>query len=115
MFLMISGVIVGIILGVMALLVAGRKPSMLGWVVLVFGVLALVSILPILISVVDHTDPGISPVFSILAGTACLVAGISAVAQKRDRRWQAWLGIALGCVPVIFWLWFSVGELLYPH
>jgi hypothetical protein len=110
MIFMIGGTVVGIILGV--LIVRFVPQPVLGWVVLGLGVLALLFIIPGLLAIVMPRDATFSPALTIPLGVACVVAGIGAV-RKHYRTWQVWLGLALGSVPVLFWLAFVVGELLY--
>ncbi|MGL5248946.1 MAG: hypothetical protein ACRC8U_12210, partial [Brooklawnia sp.] len=64
----------------------------------VFGVLGLVSI--------------VVPMDAI--GSSGVTLGIYAI-QRSDRHWPTWVGLAAGGLTVGFWLFFVVGEMLYPH
>ena len=112
MIFMFGGTIVGIILGVLV----GRfvPQKVLGWVVIGMGVMALVFIIPGLVSILIPCDTTFSPAFTIPLGVGCVVSGIGAV-RKHDRTWQVWLGLGLGAIPVLFWLAFAIGEIIYPH
>jgi len=112
MFAMIIGLTVGIILG---FLIARFVPlKVLGWLVLGLGAAALVFIFPVLVSILVPGDTMFSAVFTIPLGAACVIAGIAAL-RKNYRKWQVWLGLGLGAIPVLFWIAFGIGELIYPH
>ena len=112
MFYMISGIIIGLILGV--LVVQFVPHNLLGWVVLGLGIMAFAFILPVFVAILTHNDTTFSPVISIPLGVGCVISGISAV-RKNYRTWQVWLGLGLGSIPVLFWITFAIGEILYPH
>jgi len=112
MIFMISGIIIGIIIGV--LVVRFVPQNVLGWVVIGLGTVALVFIIPGLIAALIPGDAMFSPAISIPLSIGCVVSGIGAV-RKNHRTWQVWLGLGLGSLPVLFWVAFSIGELLYPH
>lgn len=114
MFPMIFGSIIGIVLGVLVLLIFQRKPGFLGWTVFGLGALGCISILPALSEVINITIftgwlfmPGIS----VVAGAACIISGIGAIAAKRSLGWQVWLGLGLGAIPLLFWLAFGAASL----
>jgi len=109
---MIGGIIVGIILGL--LIVRFVPQNALGWVVVGLGAVALVFILPGLVAVLIPSDDMFSPAITIPLGVGCVVSGIGAV-RKNYRTWQVWLGLGLGSIPIMFWIAFSIGEILYPH
>jgi len=112
MLYMIGGIIVGITLGL--LVVQFVPQNVLGWVVVGLGIVALVFIIPGLVAIVIPSDAMFSPAFTIPLAVGCVVSGISAV-RKNYRTWQAWLGLGLGSIPILFWMFFSLGEILYPH
>ncbi len=112
MIFTIGGTILGIIL---SLLVVRFVPQrVLGWVVLCLGAAALVFIIPGLLAILVPGDTMISPAFSIPLGVCCVVCGMSAL-HKNNRTWQVWLGLGLGAVPVLFWIAFGIGELIYSY
>lgn len=102
MIIVLFGIIVGAVLGALALRLAAQKSSLLGWIVLGFGALALVSIIPTLVAIMKPLTDTFHPIFSILFGTACMVSGIGAVVTHRYRQWPIWLGLGFGGVPVLF-------------
>jgi hypothetical protein len=108
----LSGTIFGGIFGLLALRFVPQK--FLAWVALVAGVGALVFILPVFVTMFIPGDVSFIPVMSIPLALICLLTGIG-IARQGDHRWQVWLGIALGAIPILFWLAFGLGELLYPH
>jgi hypothetical protein len=112
MAFMIIGLVVGIVLGL--LLVRFVPLKALGWVVLGLGAAALVFIIPVLVSIFIPNDNMFSAIFTIPLGAACVISGIGAL-RKNYRTWQVWLGLALGAIPIVFWIVFGIGELVYPH
>jgi len=112
MIYMIGGTILGIILG--WLIVRFVPQNILGWVVLGLGLVALVFIIPGLVAILIPGDAMFSPVFTIPLGVCCVVSGIAAL-LKKFRTWQVWLGLGLGSIPVLFWIAFILGEILFPH
>lgn len=112
MIYMIGGTIVGIILGV--LVVRFAPQNVLGWVVLGLGAVALAFIIPGLVAILIPGDAMFSPAVTIPLGVGCVVSGIGAV-RKNYRTWQVWLGLGLGAIPILFWVAFAIGEILYPH
>lgn len=114
MIFMIGGTVVGIVLGALALGFLPQKFQ--GWVVLGLGAVALVLILPGLLAILFsiESNPMFFPAFTIPVSAACMVSGIGAV-RKNYRPWQVWLGLGMGAVPVLFWILFIMGEMLYQH
>jgi hypothetical protein len=112
MFYMIGGILVGTILGVLVLRFVPN--NVLGWVVVGLGAIALVFIIPGLVAILIPGDSIFNPVFSLPLGIGCVMSGIGAV-RKHYRTWQVWLGLGLGSIPVLFWIAFTIGEILYPH
>jgi len=51
---------------------------------------------------------------SILLAVAALVAAIGALAKK-DRTWVAWTALVAAGLPLAFWIWFVIAEILAPH
>ena len=115
MIFVIGGTISGIVLGALALLLTSKRAALLGWLVLGFGALALLAILPSFFSIIMSADFGLNPVFSIGLGVACVIAGAGSILLKRSRSWQVWLGLGLGLIPVLFWKVFILAEILFPH
>ena len=112
MIFMIGGIIIGIIIGV--LVVRFVPQNALGWVVVGLGAMALVFIIPGLVTILIPGDTMFSPAFTIPLGVGGLVSGLGAV-RKNYRTWQVWLGLGLSLIPVLFWIAFAIGEILYPH
>jgi hypothetical protein len=112
MFVMLIGIILGVILGVVIVRFASRKT--IGWLALSLGALAFLSILPVFIAILAQTDTGFFPVVSIPLSIACVISGVDAI-RKHHRPWQVWTGVALGIIPLLFWIVFAVGEVIYPH
>lgn len=112
MIFMIGGIILGVLIGVLA--VRFLPQAALGWVVIGLGAIALVLIIPGLIDTPIPVDAMFSPAISIPLCVGCVVSGIGAL-RKRPRTWQVWLGLGLGSMPMLFWVAFSIGEILYPH
>ena len=112
MAFMIGGLFVGVILGL--LLARFVPPKTLGWIVLGLGAAALVFIIPVLVSILIPGDTMFSAVFTVPLGAACVISGIGAL-RKNYRAWQVWLGLGLGAIPIVFWIVFGIGELVYPH
>lgn len=105
----------GLVAGVLAIVIGGRglsrepekprKPTVLGWIVLEFGVISLVLALLV-------TGGGSERVaWTFGAGIATLVAGIGALIKK-DRHWPTWAGLVIGVIPALFWALFALGYLL---
>jgi hypothetical protein len=112
MVFMIGGILIGIILGM--LVVRFVPQNAIGWVVIGLGAVALVFIIPGLLAILFPGDTMFSPALTIPLGVGSVVSGIGAM-RKDNRTWQVWLGLGLGSVPVLFWLAFTIGEILYPH
>lgn len=112
MIFMIGGIIFGILLGV--LIVRFAPQNVFGWVVFGLGALALIFIIPALVAILKPEDAMFSPIVTIPLGVGCLVSGVYAV-RKNQRTWQVWLGLGLGSIPIMFWIAFVIGEILYPH
>lgn len=109
---MILGIILGIIIGL--LVVRYVKVNALGWVVIGLGAMALILIIPGLVVILIPRNAMFNPVLTIPLGVSCVVSGIGAM-RKNIRNWQVWLGLGLGSIPVLFWIVFAIGELIYPH
>ena len=112
MIFMTGGIIVGIVIGVLIVQFVPR--SVLEWLVLGLGVAALFFIIPGLVEILIPGDTMFSPAVSIPLAIGCVVCGIGAM-LKSYRTWRVWLGLVLGAVPVLFWIVFAIGEILYPH
>lgn len=112
MVFMIGGIIIGIIIGL--LVVRFVRESALGWVVIGLGAIAMIFIIPGLIAILIPGDAMFNPAFSIPLGVGSVVSGIGAV-RKNIRTWQVWLGLGFGSIPVLFWIVFTIGEILHPH
>ena len=54
------------------------------------------------------------PLASIAFSLIGLILGVYAI-RRHDRHWPTWVGLAAGGLTVGFWLFFVVGEMLYPH
>ena len=112
MSFMIGGILVGIIIGV--LVVRFVPQNMLGWVVVGLGAVAFVFIIPVFVAILTHSDTTFFPVITIPLSVSCVISGIAAV-RMNYRTWQVWLGLGLGSMPILFWIVFGIGEILYPH
>ncbi len=112
MFFMIGGTLLGLVLGLLLIWLVPQKA--LGWLVLVCGALATVFITPVLVSILFPFDVAFTPIISVPLALASLIPGL-ALATKHYRPWQVWLGLGLAAIPLIFWIIFAIGEILYPH
>ena len=112
MFYMLSGIIIGIVLGV--LVVQFVPHHSLGWVVIGLGLAAFVFITPVFIAMLTNSDTTFLPVVSIPLSIGCVISGVGAM-RKNHHTWQGRLGLGLGTIPLLFWITFVIGELLYPH
>jgi hypothetical protein len=112
MIFILGGTLIGILLGM--LVVRFVPPNVLGWVVMGLGAVALVFIIPGLVAILIPGDAAFSPALTIPLGVGSVVSGIGAV-RKNYRTWPVWLGLALGSIPLLFWIAFFIGEILYPH
>ena len=112
MFYMLSGIIIGIVLGV--LVVQFVPHNLLGWVVLGFGIVAFAFILPVFVAILTHSGTMFSSIVTIPLSIGCVVSGVGTM-RKNHHTWQVWLGLGLGTIPLLFWIAFAIGELLYPH
>lgn len=111
--------VLGIVVGVIVLAVAGRgatrgpgpapKPTALGWSAFGFGVAALAAAGLMLTKLMTAAGPQVS----ISLAAATLVISIGALA-RRDRHWPTWIGLCLGAVPAAFWILFVVAEVIGP-
>lgn len=82
------------------------RPRPLGWAALAAGSVALVCTALVF--------AGFEAGFSIAAAAAAMVLVIGAIA-RRERHWPTWVGLGTGAAPVLFWIAFVVGEVVYPH
>ena len=112
MSFMIGGILVGIIIGVLAVRFAPQ--NVLGWVVVGLGAMAFVFIIPVFVAILTHSDTTFFPVITIPLSVGCVISGIGAV-RKNYRTWQVWLGLGLSSIPILFWIAFGIGEILSPH
>ena len=110
MAFMIGGLIVGVILGL--LLVRFVPLKTLGWVVLGLGAAALVFIIPVFVSIFNPNDNMFSAVFTIPLGVGGVVCGIGSL-RKKNCTWQVWFGPGLAAIPILFWIAFGIGQLIY--
>lgn len=99
-----------------------KRASALAWVAMGFGITAALMVLSGLLGPVVFSALGIAPsmVFSLPAGLSIVFAFAGTVAAfgayaKHDRHWPTWVGIAIGLLPVLFWVWFVVAEIVTPH
>lgn len=83
-----------------------ERPRPLGWVALAAGIVALVFTALVF--------AGVEAGFSIAGAAAAMVLVIGAIA-RRERHWPTWVGLGTGAAPVLFWVAFVAGELVYPH
>lgn len=112
--------VVGITIGVIVLLLAGRgvsaadgrpqRPTALGWSALILGAVAAASTASMFTTMFE----GLTPRISIAAAVAGAILAIGALV-KRDRHWPTWVGLVASAVPALFWVAFAVGEVLFPH
>lgn len=112
MFFMLIGTVLGVIIGVLIARFAPRKT--IGWVVAGLGLLAFIFVLPVGYAIIAQTDPGFIPVLSIPLGIACVIPAVDAI-RKNHHPWQVWTGFGLAVIPLLFWIVFGIGELIYPH
>ena len=123
--------LVGLLLGVGAVALLGRRidsanpserPSALAWTGLGFGVVATLGVpsgllMPWAAETLGFsmsTVPALPAWITIVFAFASIVAAIGAYV-KRDRHWPTWAGIVIGGLPVLFWVWFLVAEIVTPH
>lgn len=109
---MIGGTILGILFGLLTPRFVSQKT--LGWLVLGLGAVALALIIPVFISILIPFDLGFFPVLTLPLGIVCLISGSGSI-RNSYRPWQVLLGMGLGAIPILFWIVFGIGELLYPH
>lgn len=109
-------VVLGILIAVVTLALVRRSApaggaAWLAWFILalgVFGALALVLGYLEIQTFFNYTTAAISlPVAAVILGAQALMG--------HDRRWQVWLGFLLGLLPALFWLFFVIGEIIFPH
>lgn len=81
-------------------------PRPLGWAALAAGVVALVCTALVF--------AGVQAGFSIAAAAAAAVLVIGAIA-RHERHWPTWVGLGTGAAPLLFWIVFVAGEVVYPH
>ncbi len=86
---------------------SATQPTVLGWLSLVFGVIAATAFV---FGMFTKTGIGANLV-SISSAFATLVVGIGAI-LRHDRRWPTWAGLVAGVIPGVFWLAFAVGNML---
>jgi hypothetical protein len=112
-------ILVGIVLGVLVLVFASRrglfradappKPTPFDWLVLAVGAC---TFLILVTGMLFNTRW--FPLPSIILASASVVMGVGALIKKH-RRWQVWVGLVLGGLPMLFWLLFALGYLLDPN
>jgi|GEM_PF-786659 len=99
-----------------------KRASALAWVAMGFGITATLMVLSGLLLPAALSALGIQPVIafalpawlSIVFAFAGTVAAFGAFA-KHDRHWPTWTGIVVGLLPVLFWVWFVIAEIVTPH
>jgi len=111
--------VLGLVIGVVVLLVAGRaasrhearpgKTTTLGWSALWLGLVASLAGVLMMWKVPVFSDSR----SSIALASAAMVVAVGAVI-KGDRRWPTWVGLVAGLVPALFWIVFFVAELVGP-
>ncbi len=100
------GLVVGTVLGGLALLVTRRAaPPALGWIAALYGLLALAATAAVLMVRAAVQYPEVSMVFSI----AALLAGAGAL-SRGQKSWRTWAGLVGGGLPALFWLVFILAE-----
>lgn len=106
-------VISGLLLGAILVLVMRRATPAGGtshaWTAWLMLVVAAIGALILAFSFVSSNFS----LAGIFLPVAALVMSVDALIRK-DRRWQVWLGFFLGLLPVLFWAYFLLGELLGP-
>ncbi len=83
------------------------RPTVLGWLTLVLGLVALVSFG----LGAGGGRGGALYLASIASATAAVVIGIGAIAG-RDRQWPTWVGLVAGAIPALGWTAFAIGNTL---
>ena len=111
--------VLGIVVGVVVLLLAGRavsrhvvvpgRATTVGWSALWLGLAALVAGALMMAKITPLLDARTS----IALTSAALVVGFGA-AFKRDRHWPTWVGLAAAAIPGLFWIFFVVAEFVGP-
>jgi peptidoglycan/LPS O-acetylase OafA/YrhL len=115
----IIAAVVGILVGAVVLVAAGRastrqarplaKATVLAWCALAFGLLALLAGGLVLSNV-----PALSHVkTSIGLAAAAVVVSLGAVLVG-DRRWQTWVGLIAAVMPAAYWVVWLAGQLAGP-
>lgn len=125
------GVVIGILLGFAAIKLLGNridpdsppvKPSALAWTAFGSGLVALMMVAAGLAGPA-LARLGAFPVafaaampaaLSIVFAVGSLVAAMGALAKK-DRHWVTWTALLAATLPVVFWIWFIVAELVSPN
>jgi hypothetical protein len=114
--------VIGILLAVIVLAVAGRraaeaggpapKPTTLGWCTLAFGLIAVAALALGAWLSPRPNNSGMGPfLISIAFGFAAVLVGIGTLV-KRDRHWPTWVGLVAGLVPAISWIIFAAGYII---
>jgi len=83
------------------------RPTVLGWLTLVLGLVAVVS----LGLGAGGGRAGALYLASIASATVAVVIGIGAIAGC-DRHWPTWVGFVAGAIPALGWIAFSIGSVL---
>lgn len=109
------GVAIGIVVGVVVLL-AARSASAKTAGALLGVVLGAVSAALFIAGFLERAAfdfPGAAVI--TLGGTfAAAIIGIGGLIRK-ERIWQNWAAAILGGLPALFWMFFAVAEVLFPH
>jgi len=109
--------IIGIVLAVTILALTrhqppdASKPGLLGWSALAFGLISTISLAGAAwqSALGKGTESGMF-LLSITLAAAALVVGIGGL-QRQDRHWPTWVGLAIGALPALFWVAFTLGNL----
>ena len=114
-------VVLGLILGFILLSVTQRakstgdtpsaKPAWPVWLILALGAISAVIFGAGFARMVDL--PGIFIIFVITLPVATVVLGVGSLIRG-ERRWPVWIGLILALLPVLFWIYFVIGEITGP-
>lgn len=102
---------------------AQGRPTIVGWSAFWFSVvgalvLVVASVLSYAIPMMNwgpffnrFLNPFVVSIALIFTGAFLAVAAI----VRRDHHWPTWVATVIGGLGVVFWIFFAVGEVLFPH
>lgn len=109
------GVLTGIVVGVVVLLATRSASAKTGgaWLGVVLGAISAAVFIAGFFKWAAFDFPG-AAIITLGGSFAAAIIGIGGLIRK-ERIWQNWAAAILGGLPALFWIFFAVAEVLFPH